>query len=140
MKLNLYLCMDLVKHSIRVLRDTYCITLPALGKFELLFESVRTDPETRKNYPPGYQILFSQQHNLNDDSLIREIAASESQDAEQVKKEVNEIISNWKNRLKSEGSLKLDGWGIFTSHKEKIEFQMGDDCIFKFKNFGLPIV
>ncbi len=132
--------MDLTKYSIQVLQDLHHLTLPTLGKFELIFESVKLDPQTHKTRPPGYQLFFSQQHNLNDDQIIQEIVRSESRNTEEVRTEVTQTISSWKNNLKTTGILTLEGWGTFTSNKEKIVFQLAGDCILNFAYFGLPVI
>ncbi|MDR1877142.1 MAG: hypothetical protein LBQ84_05910 [Flavobacteriaceae bacterium] len=132
--------MDVVKYIIQLLDEFHQITLPSFGKFELVFNSAKSDSDAGKIYPPNYEISFSQQHNLNDDNAAQEIAKAESLDIEDARTEIRRIISDWKKTLKTEGSLTLDTLGIFSSEKEKITFRMGDDCIFNFKNFGLPVI
>jgi hypothetical protein len=132
--------MNLAQYIILLLEEFHQVTLPFLGKFELEFISVTSDESTKKTYPPGYIISFSQQHDLNDLSVIRRIAKMESLNEEEVEIKVRQSISDWKETLKTTHFLSIDKFGILTSEKEKITFKMSEDCIFNFKNFGLPSI
>ncbi|MGM5630432.1 hypothetical protein O2K51_05970 [Apibacter raozihei] len=132
--------MELLKYCIQLLEDNKQITLPTLGKFNLLFESAKVDPESKKTFPPRYALVFSQQHSLNDNTLAKEISLAESKDFKLVKESVDKTINEWKEILKSNGKLDLDKLGTFSSDKEKIIFSMSENCIFNYKYFGLPAI
>ena len=129
--------MNLVKYIILLLDEAGQVTLPSFGKFELKLVSVKKDEETNQILPPSYSLNFNQQHNLNDDNLANLIADLESIDVEKAKESVYQIISEWKNSLKTNQNLTVENLGTFTSVKEKINFQ-NVYSFATYKNFGLP--
>lgn len=132
--------MNLVSHIIQILENDHEITLPSLGKFQLIFKPVIIDDTTEKKSPPYYAVVFSQQFDINNETIFRQISISESIEENIIRKEYTTILSKWKTILKEENHLFLENLGTFSADKEKITFEIADNCIFNFKNFGLPII
>lgn len=132
--------MNLISHIIQILENNQEVTLPSLGKFQLIFKPVIIDDITKKISPPYYAVIFSQQFDINNETIFEQISRLESMDENIVKEEYKTILFNWKSILKRENQLFLEKLGTFTTDKEKIIFEMADNCIFNFKNFGLPII
>lgn len=132
--------MNIVDGIFSLLEKNKEVTLPSLGKLVLEFCSAERDATTGKTYPPKYVISFDQQHNLNDCILVHELGEIEGIDKKKTEKLVAEGIASWKNILKEENTLILQGLGRFTMEGEKIAFKESKDCIFNFKNYGLPFI
>ncbi|MDR3273076.1 MAG: hypothetical protein LBT29_06310 [Flavobacteriaceae bacterium] len=132
--------MNLTEHIIGFLEKYHRVTIPSFGKFELEFQPAFFQYENRQVTPPKYHLVFSQQHNLNDMALFEGIAGKESKSLEETASQIQQEISQWKQTLKQVKNLNLNRLGAFSSEREKISFQVADDCFCHDYHFGLPVI
>ena len=132
--------MNLTHYIIEFLEKYHRVTIPSFGKLELEFQPAFFQHEIHQITPPKYHLSFSQQHNLDDLSLLKEIAKSEAKRQKDIELQIEQEIAQWKQTLKKEKSLTLNRLGTFHGEKEKISFQPVEDCFCYDYYFGLPVI
>ncbi|TWP30898.1 hypothetical protein ETU08_02525 [Apibacter muscae] len=130
--------MEIITCILSLLDKNKEVVVPTFGKFSLNFSSVTEDHSTGKVLPPQKYVAFEQPHKLNDIYLVKELQAYLNINQDEAEKIMLEEIVKWKNTLKNSNSLTLKGLGSFTLDKERITYEVSKDCIFNYRNYGLP--
>jgi len=128
-----------LEHYIKDLLYRYnCVVVPGFGAFLTQQKSAVIHESTHTFYPPIKTVSFNQQLVSNDGLLVSYAAEAQKISFEDMLKQVNEEVSDWKSRLEKGEHLKLIDIGSLWSGAEgKIQFQPSGSVNYLTSSFGM---
>lgn len=130
MVLERYICELLYRYN--------CVVVPEFGAFLTQRKSAGLHKNSNTFYPPSKTLSFNNQLTVNDGLLISYMATAENSEYEKVLEKVNEIVRDWKLKLKQGHKISLENIGeIWLNEEEKMQFQPFNKVNYLTASFGL---
>lgn len=128
-----------LEHYIKDLLYRYnCVVVPGFGAFLTQQKSAVIHESTNTFYPPVKTVSFNQQLVSNDGLLVSYAAEAQKVSFEEMLKQVEEEVIDWKSRLQKGEHLKLIDIGSLWSGTEgKIQFQPSGSVNYLTSSFGM---
>lgn len=128
-----------LEHYIKDLLYRYnCVVVPGFGAFLTQQKSAVIHESTHTFYPPIKTVSFNQQLISNDGLLVSYAAEAQKTSFEEMLKQVNEEVIDWKSRLEKGEHLNLIDIGSLWSGTEgKIQFQPSGSVNYLTSSFGM---
>lgn len=115
-----------------------CVVIPDFGGFVCSFSPAKIHPVQHRFHPPGKHISFNRMLTMNDGLLAQYISISEKVSYNEALNRIRGEVANWKNDLKKQGSMELQGVGkFFMDQAGNLQFQHDTDINFLTDSFGL---
>lgn len=128
-----------LEHYIKDLLYRYnCVVVPGFGAFLTQQKSAVIHKSTHTFYPPVKTVSFNQQLVSNDGLLVSYAAEAQNISFEEMLKQVNEEVIDWKLCLENGEHLNLvDIGSLWSSTEGKIQFQPSESVNFLTSSFGM---
>lgn len=128
-----------LEHYIKDLLYRYnCVVVPGFGAFLTQQKSAVIHESTNTFYPPIKTVSFNQQLVSNDGLLVSYAAEAQKISFEEMLKQVEEEVIDWKSRLQKGEHLNLmDIGSLWSGTEDKIQFQPSGSVNFLTSSFGM---
>ncbi|KKN35196.1 hypothetical protein LCGC14_0786040 [marine sediment metagenome] len=128
-----------LEHYISELLYRYnCVVVPGFGAFLTQASSAIIHEETHTLYPPSKTVSFNQQLLSNDGLLVSYVAEAQKISFDDMFKQVEEEVADWKLRLSKGERLTLADIGeLWSSSENKIQFQPSGKANYLTSSYGM---
>jgi hypothetical protein len=128
-----------LEHYISELLYRYnCVVVPGLGAFLTQARSAVIHEGTNTLYPPTKTVSFNQQLVSNDGLLVSYAAEAQKTTYEDMLKQIDEEVKDWKLRLRKGERLKLADIGeVWSGSEGKIQFQPSGKTNYLTASYGM---
>ncbi len=128
-----------LEHYISELLYRYnCVVVPGFGAFLTQSKSAVIHEDTHTLYPPTKMVSFNQQLISNDGLLVSYAAEAQKTTFEDMLKQVEEEVADWKLRLQKGERLKLADIGeVWSGTEGKIQFQPSGKTNYLTASYGM---
>lgn len=128
-----------LEHYISELLYRYnCVVVPGFGAFLTQARSAVIHEETHTFYPPTKMVSFNQQLMTNDGLLVSYAAEAQKSTFEDMLKQIEEEVADWKALLCKGERLKLGDIGeLWSSTEDKIQFQPSGKSNYLTASYGM---
>lgn len=128
-----------LEHYISELLYRYnCVVVPGFGAFLTQAQSAVIHEATHTIYPPTKRISFNQQLISNDGLLVSYAAEAQETTFDEMLKQVEEEVVDWKLRLHKGERLTLADIGdVWTGMERRIQFQPSKNNNFLTSSYGM---
>lgn len=118
-----------------------CVIIPSFGGFVAKPVSARVDFHKGTIQPPSKSILFNSQLINNDGLLISEYAQRRACAYSEAEKDLNEVVADWNQTLRSGRRIEIDRVGmLYLDEEKKVRFEQDRFFNLLLESFGLGAV
>lgn len=115
-----------------------CVIIPEFGGIIANYQSAVIHPIKSTFDAPSKRLAFNESLQENDGLLVNHLIQRSNNSSEEVLKQIHLFVLNTRRTIESEGSITLDGIGVFAYNSEqKIQFKAVTDTNYLEDSFGL---
>lgn len=129
--------MTFTNHISDLLYRYECVILPGFGAFLSHNQPARIDEKTHTFYPPGKQLSFNKQLQVNDGLLANHIAKSENCSYETALQKIRAEVHQLKSALEQNQSVAFKNIGVISTFNGNTLFEPYNTVNFLSDAFGL---
>ncbi len=115
-----------------------CVIMPNFGGFVCNPENARIDQVSHIITPPARRVMFNQNLKSNDGLLVQTVAQNNGLTYSDALKAIDDIITEFKNKLELVNQIEIDAFGIFRLNAEaNYVFLPNKHNTYLYASFGL---